>query len=617
VTGPRDPGDELRQHWRALADAPAPAEMVEGAKSRARRTRQDRGRNPALAVLAAAAVLVVAVAGFRAASTAPDASPEPSASGRPSAVASSNAASPTPAAAIAPGDVAVVRTSFTLVSDRRVEVGQKVFVVDGPVDHEGEPSYLIQHWGDLEHGLRPDSDFGWLAASDAVAWLEPVIVDCPTGAATIRDAARLQLFERPLCFGDRDLTFGPVTASDRQYGGRTSTRWLSDDGRPDFFTGLPFYVHDIANQVADGAWVEVTGHFDDPSSAECGDAAAIAWCRQRFFVTAVREVEPPAFVLRGEWRSLAEPPIGGRTGHAMTWTGSEVLIWGGAESNREVTVFDEYLPAHGAAWDPVTNRWRRTTEAPIDGRRDPVAAWTGRELLVWGGSAKRDGAAYDPVGDAWRVLPEAPLDGTPAVGGWVGGRFIVLTDAAAAAYDPATDTWASLDPAPVRTGWRIAAVAADRLVVIAFGDGASGVVEGAILDPSTGNWARTQVPAATLDAGVETFGAGDVAAIPRLGRVVDPLTGTWSTMTRCEGAANGGTWTGRYLIGAYGAWDSETDECLDLPLAPPRGEPFEDTRGREFAVGVWTGEEYVTWSGGTGGDIVWVPNDGAAFRPAP
>ena len=51
------------------------------------------------------------------------------------------------------------------------------------------------------------------------------------------------------------------------------------------------------------------------------------------------------------------------------------------------------------------------------------------------------------------------------------------------------------------------------------------------------------------------------------------------------------------------------------PPAPPREPPFDDSNGREFPVGVWTGTEYITWSGGNGGDIVWIPKDGAVFRP--
>ena len=47
---------------------------------------------------------------------------------------------------------------------------------------------------------------------------------------------------------------------------------------------------------------------------------------------------------------------------------------------------------------------------------------------------------------------------------------------------------------------------------------------------------------------------------------------------------------------------------------PPQEPPFDNTNGRG-GPGVWTGTQYITWSGGTGGDIVWVPKDGAVFTP--
>jgi hypothetical protein len=75
----------------------------------------------------------------------------------------------------------------------------------------------------------------------------------------------------------------------------------------------------------------------------------------------------------------------------------------------------------------------------------------------------------------------------------------------------------------------------------------------------------------------------------------------------------GTVWTGGYLVGVTAAW--RFDECLQLPPAPKRERPFNDTNGREFPVAVWTGHQYLTWSGGTGGDIVWVPKDGAVFTP--
>lgn len=66
-------------------------------------------------------------------------------------------------------------------------------------------------------------------------------------------------------------------------------------------------------------------------------------------------------------------------------------------------------------------RWRTVAAAPLSGRFLPAAAWTGTEMLVWGGAgcqgacsgpgirAHADGAAYDPTTDTWRPLPPSPL----------------------------------------------------------------------------------------------------------------------------------------------------------------------------------------------------------------
>ena len=620
--------DELRDLWAPLHHVRVPDHVIEGVAARTRDLPRRPARRVSLTLLAAAATVVIVAIGLRLTSgVAPvPAGPSPTAevSASPSPTATGTLPATIPEAdSFRSGVVAVAVSRFSLVADRPVEPGQKVFVVEGPRDREGVQSVLLQHWGDLEHGVRPDSDFGWLSVAEAVERLRPVAVSCPSGEVSIREAAALQLFERPLCFGSRDLTFGPVTASNLEYGGRTSSRWLSDDGRPDFFTGLPFTVRGPDLGIDDGEWVEVTGHFDDESAAECASPAQVAWCRQQFVVTEVREAAVPGFVLQGTWRQLAEPPIGGRREHVLVWTGVEMVVWGGFESSDEPGAALGYV-AHGAAYDPNADGWRLIPEAPIEGRDRPVAAWTGRELVVWGGyrdggSRARwlaDGAAWDPATDQWRELPPAPAGtlGTDAVGGWTGDRFVVVTSTSAASWDPATDAWTSLEAAPVRQGWRTAAIADGRLVIIAFGDGASAQVEGAVLDPGTGGWTPIDVPLDLLAAGGNVVAAGDRVVVPHSELQLDPVTAEWSAMARCEGAANGAAWTGRYLIGAYGAWDADANACRDLPLAPFR--KGEETRGREFAVGVWTGDEWITWSGGTGSDIIHVPNDGVAFRPA-
>ncbi|HET9347395.1 MAG TPA: hypothetical protein VFO05_17005 [Candidatus Limnocylindrales bacterium] len=524
--------------------------------------------------------------------------------------------------ALQAGTVVRAERAIELTSDWTIEPGQLAYVVEGPVDGPDGPSYQIQTWGDLVTGLQPDTVFGVVGLVEAEASLVESPPRCPTGELTLAAIASLQPFERLVCFGSRELTFGPVTASDYRVGVKTSPRWLLSEGRwPDFFTGLPYYASGPGLSIADGEWVIVTGHFDAPSSVECGSAAEVTWCRERFFLTAKEPADPPDFVLRGEWRSLAPAPISGRTDHRLAWTGREMIVWGGSASDQDQTVFDGSLPSGGAAYDPAADAWRLIPDAPVAGRLAPVVAWTGSEMLVFGGfaldatgsAAVLDGAAYDPSADRWRPIAPAPLTGNDTVGGWVGDRFVIATNDATAAYDPATDSWTTLPRAPIRPGWRTGLVSEDRLVVIAYGDGASAPVEQAILDPATETWRTGTVPLDPLSAGSDFIGIGDGVAAVTLGQSLDPVTGEWSDFPPCK--LSGGVWTGSIVVSDSAAWDPATNSCRQLPPSPPRGEPFDDGNGREFAVAIWTGEEYITWSGGTGGDIMWVPNDGAAFRP--
>jgi N-acetylneuraminic acid mutarotase len=90
------------------------------------------------------------------------------------------------------------------------------------------------------------------------------------------------------------------------------------------------------------------------------------------------------------WRRL--PPMdSGRIGAAAVWTGSRLLLWGGTASPGGTAV-----PRHGLAYDPRTNRWSPLPQAPLVGRLEPTAVWTGRSLITWGGGTKADGAAFTP-----------------------------------------------------------------------------------------------------------------------------------------------------------------------------------------------------------------------------
>ncbi len=94
------------------------------------------------------------------------------------------------------------------------------------------------------------------------------------------------------------------------------------------------------------------------------------------------------------WRRL--PPMeSGRVGAAAVWTGKLLLLWGGGTGKPGSLV----APPHGLAYDPQTNAWAPLPQAPLQGRLDPAAAWTGHSLIVWGGSpfAFADGAAFTPA----------------------------------------------------------------------------------------------------------------------------------------------------------------------------------------------------------------------------
>jgi N-acetylneuraminic acid mutarotase len=91
------------------------------------------------------------------------------------------------------------------------------------------------------------------------------------------------------------------------------------------------------------------------------------------------------------WRRL--PPMeSGRVGGAAVWTGKRLLMWGGT-----TRVGSLVPPPHGLAYDPRTNRWSPLPKAPLKGRLEPAAVWTGRSMIVWGGMAPPrfgDGAAF-------------------------------------------------------------------------------------------------------------------------------------------------------------------------------------------------------------------------------
>jgi hypothetical protein len=96
------------------------------------------------------------------------------------------------------------------------------------------------------------------------------------------------------------------------------------------------------------------------------------------------------------WRRL--PPMESpRTNFAAVWTGEQLLLWGGNAGRGGGPLV---IPPHGLAYDPQANRWSALPQAPLVGRLDPTAVWTGHSFIVWGGARGnthyRDGAVFTP-----------------------------------------------------------------------------------------------------------------------------------------------------------------------------------------------------------------------------
>ncbi len=149
--------------------------------------------------------------------------------------------------------------------------------------------------------------------------------------------------------------------------------------------------------------------------------------------------------------------------HTAIWTGSKMIIWGGSDSSNNF--FN--LVNTGGLYDPIQDSWQPTStlNAPTP-RIEHSAIWTGSEMIIWGGADSLNdntGGRYNPITDTWisTSLTNAPLPRFVHTAVWTGTRMVVWGGISSVntyalntggIYDPVTDTWASttLVNAPLR-----------------------------------------------------------------------------------------------------------------------------------------------------------------------
>lgn len=197
------------------------------------------------------------------------------------------------------------------------------------------------------------------------------------------------------------------------------------------------------------------------------------------------------------WRTLDNPPSGISDTELVgpgVWTGEEMLLY-----------------RIGLAVDPTTSTWRELSVSPLGDRMSPVASWTGDELIVWGGcdstidqcddralGLKKDGAIYSLAENDWRPMAASPLQPGVDPSGVLIGRslyvFAGLTEGESggsryAMYDIDADKWRSLPETPLSPRRYAIAASLGGLPVLWGGSvGDMALSDGAVYDPETEKW---------------------------------------------------------------------------------------------------------------------------------
>ncbi len=351
---------------------------------------------------------------------------------------------------------------------------------------------------------------------------------------------------------------------------------------------------DAAAVRLDGLWVACANHSDDsgpgPAVPVLAEPTAPGWNEVLAGGVTLDELTPLA-ITEEEAAMVAPMPVGPlapRHGHALVWTGTEMIAWGGWADVAGATAF-----ADGAAFDPATETWRPIAPSPLTGRRDAVAVWMGSEMLVWGGyeapgvdrpESEPRGALYDPVSDRWRLMTVGPLDPAPTfpldprtiASVWTSSGLILwdtLGDRVVR-YDPDTDRWDEFAPPGLGVGlgtlhWSEADNAVMATGVGRLEPGANLRTGFKPLDDSPGDpW--VPVPSVSLST-------------DRLSEGANPVLTAWAGDRLL-------TWTRSGPAGATRSWKPGSETWADeapVPLTPTEGywPPLLLDDGRVLAIG--------------------------------
>ena len=320
--------------------------------------------------------------------------------------------------------------------------------------------------------------------------------------------------------------------------------------------------------------------------------------------------KPPVATLVSVSTKRIRSPLGPRIQASGVWTGKEVILWGGLSwSGMGVRA----APANGAAYDPEADTWRMLPDAPIGSRHLHQATWTGREMLLWGGwtsirpKPPAAGAAYNPKTRTWRALAPSPMNwATGATSVWADGEWVIAiardrTDGIeVVAYDPKRDRWRHLPRIPGQLSHENQLVwTGTELLLMNAADGMYRLAAGAEA------WTEASAESERIETVVWTGDRllGLASNYPRSPTLVvwDPVADSWSGLPQPESDPfEGFIWIGdRALLTNSGlAFDPSTSEWWDVEMPP--------VPDRSDSVLLWAGDRLLElggWPGGPSGPI--------------
>jgi hypothetical protein len=283
----------------------------------------------------------------------------------------------------------------------------------------------------------------------------------------------------------------------------------------------------------------------------------------------------------GAWSAMDQTsPPSARYGHAAVWTGTEMIVWGGATSSTSSL-------GDGARYNPVTKVWQALSSvgAPA-ARRDHTAVWTGTEMIVWGGARTTQGQALAD-----------------------GGR-----------YNPATDTWTPIvAPSNVQARFGHTAVWNGSDIVLWGGapSSATSYSDGWLMNPTTSQWralSATNAPPARRDhsaiwTGTEMIvwggstihtGGGTFSDVYRFDFAADRWASASASAAPAARFMHSAVWTGREMLVWGGAITSTVTygdgaRLKGVAWAPMPSQVYLGARRRHTAV--WTGSAMIVWGG--------------------